>query len=100
MRSAPAPVLVYVVKWAVIAVVAIATAADNALVLAAVVLLAGTLIALLRGSRVAWVLLVGVEAVALASVPFDASPWWVFPLSILALALLVAKPTRAHVRQP
>jgi hypothetical protein len=100
MRLPPGTVLLYVAKWAVIAVATLVAAADNPTVVAAMLVLAVALAGLWRGSRLAWSLLVVLEVVALASVPFAGSPLWVFPLSVLALILLVVAPTRAHCDEP
>ena len=83
-------------KWAAIAV-AVVLASNDLMLVAAMAVLAVALIGLYRGSRVAWAALLVVEVVALAAGLVDTSRWWVFPLSVVALALLVLKPTRAHV---
>lgn len=70
---------------------------DKPKVAAGALILPVALIGLLGGSRIAWISLVALEAVALASALFAGTPGWAFPPSGVALALLVARPTREHV---
>ena len=48
------------------------------------VLVVGLLVALLRGSRGAWVLFRALEAAVLLSTPFDPPTWWAFVVAAVA----------------
>ncbi len=89
--------LVYVLGWVALLLVALVVAFDSPTVVVTVVLMGLALGALWRGSRTAWVLLLLLEVSLLVSAPFTATPWWAIPVSILALGLLVASPTRHHI---
>lgn len=93
----PVTLLAYALKWTVILAATLVVAVENPVLVIAVVVMALLLAALWRGSRAAWVLMLVVESVALVSAPIGLSPWWVLPLSLLALGLLLAPPTRRHV---
>ena len=97
MQAPPWTIIVYVAKWVTIVVAGLIMASDNLVLVSVAVILAVALVGLLRGNRVAWVLLIVLEVGAVGSTPFDDSPWWVLPLSVVALALLIARPTRAHL---
>ena len=94
----PPTVLLYLAQWAVTLVLALVVAADNATVVVTVIVLAIPLLWLWRGSRVAWMVLVALQVAVLIGAPFDPPPWWALLLNILALGLLLAAPTRRHVR--
>ncbi len=96
----PTTLLVYLALWATILVPALVVASENGVVVATVAIASLLLVALLwRGSRVAWVLLLVLELSVLLSIPFDPTPWWVVLRNVVALALLVARPTRRYVAQ-
>lgn len=95
----PATLWLYALVWLVFTGVDLAMYEDARTALGAIALsvIALLLIALLRGSRVAWVLFVVFEAVGLVAVAFDEDPWLWVPVSAAALALLLARPTRQYV---
>ncbi len=97
MPRPPLPLLAYVAKWTAIGVVALATAADEALVLAGTPLRALLLLGLWRGHRAAWALLLVVETAITLAVPLEGVPWWASALGVVALVLLLAPASRRHV---
>ncbi len=96
----PTTLLVYLALSATALVPALVVASENGVVVATVAIASLLLVALLwRRSRVAWVLLLLLELSVLLSIPFDPTPWWVVLRNVVALALLVARPTRRYVAQ-
>ena len=72
----------------------------NRLVVAALALIAFLILALWRGSQVAWWCLLVLDAGALATYAADPSPLWPLPLNVISLCLLVSRPTRRFVFEP
>ena len=93
-RLPPLPVLLYVGKWSVILAVALVTAVGDGKVVAGVAIMVLLLAGLWCRSRIAWTLLLLLESGLLLSAALDASPWWVLPLSLAALVLLLLPRTR------
>jgi hypothetical protein len=58
------------------------------------------LVLLLRGSRVVWSLLTGLEVAGLLISPFETKPWWGLALGLVGLALLLAPASRHFVWRP
>ncbi len=95
----PTTLLVYLAIWATILVPALVVASENGVVVATVAIASLLLLALWRGSRVAWILLLLLELSVVLSIPFDPRPWWIVLLNVVALALLLARRTRRYVAQ-
>jgi hypothetical protein len=68
-----------------------------ALALFMVVFIALIAIFLLRGSRVAWTLLVASGVVGLLMAPFESSAWWNVVLTLVSLGFLLAPSSRRFV---
>lgn len=51
----------------------------------------------MHASRIAWVLLLLLELSVLLTIPFDPPPSWIVLVNVVALALLLAAPTRRYV---
>ena len=96
-RLPPPAVIAYVAKWSAILAVAAITAFDDATVIVAAALIALLLVGLWTGRRVAWALLLVVELAILVGFAVDPSEWWVLPLSLAGLALILWPSTRRWV---
>ena len=60
----------------------------------------GVLIALLRGRRWAWVVLIGLDALVLVSYVWDPADALAIALAAARLALLLSQPIRGYVAAP
>jgi hypothetical protein len=85
--------------YAVIAVVsglvagALSVASHLGVAIFAVVFTLVLFVVVVRGSRVAWILVTGSNLFELFRSPFSPRPWWALVLSTVGLALLLAPPT-------
>ena len=97
--NAPVPLRIYGMTWVLPFVVSAATGRlwDAPVAWLVLVLIAGLLVALLRGSRVVWVLFAAAELAALVSAAFDPPRWWSGLLSLVSFGCLFAPSSRRFV---
>lgn len=97
MLGAPWAVAAFVILQLQIPIHAIRGDTFNENVVTTLLLFAGLMVFLWRGSRVAWSFLFAFEAFAVLVQPFDPAPWWAWALNLAGLILLLWPSTRQHV---
>ena len=97
-RRPPVTVVAYIGFLAAVLVSSVlAEGADARLVAGGLALAAGAA-GLWLGSRIAWIIVTAVHAVNLLLALANGAAWWIVAIAIAPLALLLAPPTRQHVR--
>jgi hypothetical protein len=98
-RRPPLTVVAYVVVMAAVAVVAVVDAGADPWALALAALVTPSLVLLWLGVRIAWIGVIGFQAVNLVVVVAGAGPLVAAPFPIAMLALLLAPPSRVYFRR-
>jgi hypothetical protein len=101
MRDIPIPLRVYAVVSVVVSVAfAVTSSSRPGLEVFSVAFIVVMVFFLLRGSQVAWLLLMASFVISLVTLPFGSVRWWTIPIALFGGTCLLWPSSRAYVWKP